>query len=45
MPAKSRKQQKFMQAEYGRAKRGEATETGMSKAKLKEFTKLKKKRK
>jgi len=28
-----------MGAEYGRAKRGDSTETGMSKAKLREFAK------
>ena len=34
MPAKSRKQQKFMGAEYARAKAGKKTKTGMGKKKL-----------
>jgi hypothetical protein len=47
MPAKTRRQQRFMQAEYGRAKAGEKTETGMSKSQLRDFAKgpIKKKRK
>jgi hypothetical protein len=42
MPSTTRKQQRFMGAEYARAKKGEKTQTGMSKAQLKDFTKLKK---
>ena len=37
MPAKSRKQQKFMGADYGRAKAGKKTRTGMGKTKLREM--------
>lgn len=36
-PAKSAKQQRFMGAELARAERGEPTETGMSRDKLREF--------
>ncbi len=39
MPSVSDRQRRFMGAEYGRAKRGEATETGMSKAQLRDFAK------
>lgn len=44
MPAVSERQRRFMGAELGRAKRGEKTETGMSKSKLREFAKKTKKR-
>lgn len=37
MPAKTRRQQRFMGAEYGRAKAGKKTKTGMSKTKLREM--------
>lgn len=37
MPSSTGKQARFMGAEYGRAKRGEKTKTGMSLAKLKEW--------
>jgi hypothetical protein len=43
MPSTTRKQQRFMGAEYARAKEGKKTQTGMSKSQLKDFTKLKKK--
>lgn len=39
MPAKSKKQQKFMGAEYARAKAGKKTKTGMGRKKLKEMAK------
>jgi hypothetical protein len=45
MPATSERQRRFMGMEYGRAKRGEATETGMSKAQLRDFAKKRKKHK
>jgi len=49
MPSVSRKQQKMMCADYGRAKRGRKTRTGMSAGQLRDFcksrTKSKKKRK
>lgn len=37
MPAVSEKQRKFMGAEYGKAKAGKKTKTGMSKDKLAHF--------
>lgn len=37
MPATSDKQKRFMQAEYGRAKAGQKTKTGMSKAQLRDY--------
>lgn len=37
MPAVSDKQRAFMGAELSRAERGERTETGMSKAQLRDF--------
>lgn len=37
MPAGSRKQQKFMGAEYARAKAGKKTKTGMGKKTLKKM--------
>ena len=43
MPSITRKQQRFMGAEYARAKAGKKTRTGMSKKQLKDFTKYKKK--
>lgn len=39
MPAQSLRQQRFMNAELGRKKLGRPTKTGMSDAKLKDFTK------
>ncbi len=36
-PSTSRRQQRFMCAEYGRKKRGQRTRTGMSKQQLREF--------
>jgi hypothetical protein len=39
MPSTSKKQQRFMGAEYGRAKAGEKTQTGMSKSQLRDFAK------
>jgi hypothetical protein len=44
MPSTTRKQQRFMGAEYARAKAGKKTQTGMSKSQLKDFTKLKPKK-
>ncbi len=37
MPAVSEKQRRFMAAEYGRAKSGQKTETGMSAAQLRDY--------
>lgn len=37
MPAKSKKQQKFMGAELARKRAGKKTKTGMREAQLKEF--------
>jgi hypothetical protein len=37
MPSESPKQANFMRAEYGRAKAGEPTRTGMSEDKLREW--------
>lgn len=37
MPAKSERQRRFMAAELGRKERGEATQTGMSAAQLKDY--------
>ena len=37
MPSVSERQRKFFGAEYGRAKRGQRTKTGISKAKLRHF--------
>jgi len=42
VPSTSRRQQKFMRAEYGRASRGEKTQTGMSLGQLGDFTELEK---
>ena len=39
MPSTSKKQQKFMGAEYERAKEGKKTQTGMSAAQLRNFAK------
>ena len=39
-PAVSDRQRKFMQAEYGRKKRGEKTETGMSSSQLRDFASM-----
>jgi len=39
MPSTSKKQQKFMGAEYARAKEGKKTQTGMSKSQLRDFAK------
>jgi hypothetical protein len=41
MPAKSRKQQQFMGAELARARKGQKTRTGMSKAAIKDFAETK----
>lgn len=38
-PSVSKRQQKFMCADYGRAKAGKSTRTGMKKAKLREYCK------
>ena len=40
MPSVSEKQRRFFGAEYSRAKKGEKTKTGMSKARIKEFLRL-----
>jgi hypothetical protein len=45
MPSTSERQRRFMGADYARAKRGEKTETGMSKFQLRDFAKKRKKRK
>jgi hypothetical protein len=37
MPSVSIPQERFMRAEYGRAKAGEPTKTGMNKGKLREW--------
>jgi hypothetical protein len=37
MPSTTPKQQRFMGADYARAKEGKKTKTGMSKKQLKEF--------
>jgi hypothetical protein len=37
MPSKTRKQQRAMCADYGRAKRGKKTRTGMSRKQLRDF--------
>lgn len=36
MPAKTRRQQRYMGAELGRKRRGQKTQTGMSEKKLRE---------
>lgn len=36
MPAKTRRQQRYMGAELGRKRRGEKTQTGMNEKKLRE---------
>lgn len=41
MPSVSRKQRRFFGAELGRKKKGEATETGMSKSQLEDFASTK----
>lgn len=43
MPSVTRKQRNFFAAEYGRAKRGEKTKTGLPVEKLKHFLTLRKK--
>ena len=43
MPAKSKKQRRFMGAELGRKKKGEATQTGMSTTQLEDFASTKEK--
>lgn len=43
MPAKSKKQQKFMGAELARKRAGKKTQTGMSKKQLKDFAGTKRK--
>jgi hypothetical protein len=45
MPARSRKQQKFMGVELARARAGKATRTGMGVKKLREFAKKPRQRK
>ena len=42
MPSVSRKQQRFMGADYARAKAGKRTQTGMSTSQLRDFTKYRK---
>lgn len=42
MPSTTRKQQRFFFSELAKANKGQKTRTGLSKAKIKEFTKLKK---
>jgi hypothetical protein len=37
MPSVSKKQQRFMGAEYGRAKEGKDTRTGMSQKQLRDY--------
>jgi hypothetical protein len=37
MPSKTPKQQRFMGADYARAERGEKTQTGMTRAQLRDF--------
>lgn len=43
MPARSKKQQKFMGAELARKRAGKKTQTGMSSAQLSEFASTKRK--
>lgn len=43
MPAVSQAQQRFMGAEYARAKAGKKTRTGMKASKLREFASTKRK--
>ena len=43
MPAKSKKQQKFMGAELARKRAGKKTKTGMSEKQLKEYASTKRK--
>jgi hypothetical protein len=43
MPAKTKKQQKFMGAELARKKAGKKTKTGMKKEQLEEFAEKRKK--
>jgi hypothetical protein len=43
MPAKSKKQRRFMGAELGRKRAGKKTETGMSESQLKDFAGTKEK--
>lgn len=45
MPATSEQQRKFMGAELGRKRRGEATETGMSESQLRDFARKGKRKK
>jgi hypothetical protein len=40
MPSTTKKMQGFMKADYGRAKAGKKTRSGMTKGKLKEFLPL-----
>ena len=44
MPAKTKKQQRFMGAELGRKRAGKKTRTGMSKRQLKDFARKRKKK-
>lgn len=37
MPAETERQRRYMGAELGRAERGERTQTGMTKAQLRDF--------
>lgn len=37
MPSSTERQRRFMGAELGRAERGQSTQTGMSKAQLRDF--------
>jgi hypothetical protein len=37
MPATTKKQKRFLQADYGRAKAGQPTQTGMSKTQLRDY--------
>lgn len=43
MPSVSKKQRRMMEADLARAKKGEKTQTGMSKAQLEEFAGTKEK--
>lgn len=43
MPAVSKRQRRFMGADYARAKAGKKTKTGMSKAQLKEYASIEEK--
>jgi hypothetical protein len=44
MPSKTEKQRRFMGADLERARKGEKTETGMSKKQLEDFAKKKRKK-